>query len=58
MHCDAGGYDLKNKFFVDLATPQKWVTSTVLHSVFVFFLYDVNLVLELNVFDMIFVNII
>ncbi|KAF8109298.1 hypothetical protein N665_0098s0026 [Sinapis alba] len=28
MHYDAGGYDADNRFFVDLETPQKWVTST------------------------------
>ncbi|WZZ49084.1 hypothetical protein YC2023_049191 [Brassica napus] len=28
MHTNAGGYDLDNEFFIDLATPCKWVSST------------------------------
>lgn len=29
MHLNAGGRDLDNQFFLDLATPSKWVSSTV-----------------------------
>lgn len=29
MHKNAGGYDLDNEFFINLATPCKWVSSTV-----------------------------
>lgn len=29
MHLGAGGHDLDNQFFLDLATPQKWVSSKV-----------------------------
>lgn len=29
MHTNAGGYDLDNEFFINLATPCKWVSSTV-----------------------------
>ncbi|KAH0874743.1 hypothetical protein HID58_072105, partial [Brassica napus] len=28
MHINASGYDLDNEFFIDLATPCKWVSST------------------------------
>ncbi|WZZ03237.1 hypothetical protein YC2023_089158 [Brassica napus] len=28
MHTSAGGYDLDNEFFINLATPCKWVSST------------------------------
>ncbi|KAF3553756.1 hypothetical protein F2Q69_00016823 [Brassica cretica] len=28
MHTNAGGYDLDNEFFINLATPCKWVSST------------------------------
>ncbi|CAN6893764.1 unnamed protein product [Brassica oleracea] len=28
LHLNALGYDLENEFFIDLATPQKWVNST------------------------------
>ncbi|KAF8097014.1 hypothetical protein N665_0297s0023 [Sinapis alba] len=29
VHLNAGGYNLDNQFFLDLATPSKWVSSTV-----------------------------
>lgn len=29
LHLNALGYDLENEFFIDLATPRKWVNSTV-----------------------------
>lgn len=28
-HLNVGGYDLDNQFFLGLATPRKWVSSTV-----------------------------
>lgn len=30
MHYNAGGRDLDNEFFTDLATPRRWVFSTVM----------------------------
>lgn len=29
VHLGAGKYDLDNEFFLDLASPQKWVSSKV-----------------------------
>ncbi|KAF8117709.1 hypothetical protein N665_0008s0063 [Sinapis alba] len=31
LHLNAGKYDLDNQFFLDLATPEKWVSTKVLH---------------------------
>ncbi|KAF8100788.1 hypothetical protein N665_0217s0015 [Sinapis alba] len=36
MHYDAGGYDLDNRFFVELAKKQHWVSSTVRNNLIMF----------------------
>lgn len=40
LHLGAQKYDLDNQFFLDLATPQKWVTTKV-RSIFFVKLYKV-----------------
>lgn len=37
LHLNAGKFDLDNEFFLDLAAPQKWVSTQVLWQKFFFF---------------------